>query len=157
MPNAYDTITTLLEGTGCEYRIHVHEPIVTVEDALSKVPHLTGNLLKTIVFKIKDGDWILAAVHHFDRIDYKKLARAFGVNRTKLRSIAPEQLNSELGFEIGGVGPFPVGEGVKVVFDEAARDLGQIFCGSGRNTHTVEIGMRDLLGLTRAAVAPITR
>lgn len=157
MPNAYDTITATLAGNGCEYRIHTHEPIVTVEDALTKVPHLTGNLLKTIVFKIKDGDWILAAVYHFDRIDYKKLAQVFGVNRTKIRSIAPEQVSTDLGFEVGGVGPFPVGENVKVVFDEAAGDLGQIFCGSGKNTHTVEISMQDLLALTGAAVAPISR
>ena len=73
----FEKVQSLLESSGSPFTLHTHPAVSTIEDAEEKVPHLTRNLLKTIVFKIKDGDWILAVVKGHDRIDYKELARAF--------------------------------------------------------------------------------
>jgi Cys-tRNA(Pro)/Cys-tRNA(Cys) deacylase len=153
----YQTVIDMLAASGAAYTIHRHPPVTTIEEARAKVPHLTRNLLKTIAFRIKDGDWILAAVSGAGRIDYKKLAAAVGLKRTALRSIAPAEVATQLGFEIGGVGPFPVRPDVRVVFDDRLPPLGMIFCGSGSNTRTVEMQMADLLELTCGKVAPILR
>jgi Cys-tRNA(Pro)/Cys-tRNA(Cys) deacylase len=153
----YPTVIEMLEQNGAAFHIHEHLPVTTIHEANEKVPHLTRNLIKTVVFRIKNADWVLAAVKGSDRIHYKKLAAAVAVKRTDLRSIAPEEVESGLGFEVGGVGPFPVRKDIRVVFDDTLGDLGTVFCGSGKNTRTVEIKIADLIGLSGGLVYPICR
>jgi Cys-tRNA(Pro)/Cys-tRNA(Cys) deacylase len=78
----YPIIVDMLERSGVPYRLHLHPPVTTVEEAFAKAPHLTHNLLKTVVFRIKAGDWILAAVAGNVRIHCKKLADAMDVKRS---------------------------------------------------------------------------
>ncbi|GBC59183.1 hypothetical protein DENIS_0119 [Desulfonema ishimotonii] len=153
----FDNVMEMLGNSGCAFTLHSHQPIRTIEEAEAKVPHLTENLLKTVVFKIKDSHWILAAVAGPDHIHYKKLGEAFSVSRRKLRSVSPEQVETGLGFEVGGVGPFPVAEDVRIVIDAELAALDRIFCGSGKNTRTVEIAIKDLIALTVARVSSISR
>lgn len=157
MNRAHGKILHLLETSQAEYRLHEHIPIRTIDEAQEKVPHLAKNLLKTVVFRIKDDGWILAAVSGSDRIHYKRLGECFGVNRRALRSVSPEEVQSDLGFEVGGVGPFPVAKDVQVVVDEKLKNLDRIFCGSGLNTKTVELRVADLIRLSRARKYPVTK
>ena len=153
----YSRIMDMLGASGAPFRLHTHPPVTSIDEAVVKAPHLTHNLLKTIVFRIKDGDWILAAVTGDVRIHYKRLADAMAVKRRELRSIAPGEVESELGFQIGGVGPFPIRADVRVVFDAGLAHLGTVFCGSGRNTETVEMDIGDLIRLSQGQVYPIIR
>ena len=153
----YEQVTAMLDAGGFPYRVHAHQPIRTIEEAHAQVPHLTRNLLKTVVFRIKDAQWVLASVKGGDRIHYKKLADACGVKRTELRSVSPAQVEEDLGFQVGGVGPFPVNHKIRVVLDQRLRQLDSIFCGSGRNTRTIEMKMTDLMTLTAATVYPIVK
>ena len=153
----YGKVIEMLEQSGFAYTIHNHPPVTTVEEAHQKVPHLTRNLLKTVVFRIKDAHWILASVTGVGRIHYKKLADAMAVKRRELRSISPEQVESELGFEIGGVGPFPVRDDLRVVFDQALALLDHVYCGSGKNTRTIEMKIGDLIRLANGRVYPIIK
>ena len=154
---AFQTIILMLRNSGMPFRLHDHVPVRTYKDAQTRVPHLTRNLIKTIVFKIKNSHWILAGVNGPDRIDYKFLGQAFGVNRKLIRAISPDQVEAELGFEIGGTGPFPVNPDVRVILDESLMELGTIFCGSGKNTRTVEMSVADLARLSKARISPIRK
>ena len=58
---------------------------------------------------------MLAAVEGDGRIHYKRLADALGRRRTELRSVAPVDVEDELGFQIGGVRRFPTRDDVSVV------------------------------------------
>lgn len=153
----FNYIQSLLKDGGRPYSLHKHPPVITAEDAKAKVPHLAVNLIKTIVFHIKDSHWILAGVNSTDRIDYKLLGKAFGVNRKQLRSVSPKDVEAELGFEIGGVGPFPVNDNVKVILDEGLMKLGAVFCGSGKNTVTLEINVHDLAAVVGARISAISK
>lgn len=153
----YTQVIDMLENSGYPYTVHEHPPVTTVDEAHRIVPHLTRNLLKTVVFRIKDAQWILAAVTGNVRIHYKKLADAMEVKRKDLRSIAPQQVESELGFQIGGVGPFPVRQDIRAVFDQTLVPLDLVFCGSGSNTRTIEMKCADLIRLANARVHPIIR
>ncbi len=154
---AFHKIYSMLESSGAQFIAHSHPRVRTIEDAEKKVPHLTKNLLKTIVFKIKDSDWILAVVKGHDRVDYKQLARAFGVNRKQIRTVLPDTVERHLGFEVGGIGPFPVNDRVKVVMDRALTGIGMIFCGSGKNTVTIEMDIRDLIKLVDPLICDIQK
>lgn len=154
---AFRKVMGLLAASGASYRIHEHPPVCTVAEAHARVPHLTHHLIKTIVFKIKQGKWILAAVDKDDRVDYKRLADALGVKRTALRSIPPERVPRELGFQVGGIGPFPISEEIQVIADQGLVAMGTILCGGGLNTRTVEIDIQALITLAGAVTAPIVK
>ena len=54
----YAKVIQLLEQSGATFHIHEHPPVTTIDEARQKVPHLTHNLLTTVVFRIKDSDVI---------------------------------------------------------------------------------------------------
>nr|WP_319494427.1 YbaK/EbsC family protein [uncultured Desulfobacter sp.] len=153
----FEKIQSFLTQSKVNFRLHHHDPVVTVDQAEAIVPHLTVNLIKTIVFKIKSGPWILAGVSGVDRIHYKYLADIFGVNRKLIRAVSAPDVETGLGFEIGGVGPFPVASDVAVVLDQSLMDLTHVFCGSGRNTVTIEISPGDLAVAGLARIAAIRK
>ncbi len=153
----FEKIQSFLTQSKVNFRLHHHDPVVTVDQAKNIVPHLTVNLIKTIVFKIKDGPWILAGVNGPDRINYKYLADLFGINRKLIRAVSGPDVETGLGFEIGGVGPFPVSSDVVVVLDESLMDQPHVFCGSGRNTVTIEIAPGDLAAAGLARIADIRK
>ena len=153
----YDEVIDLLTHKGVAFKIHRHEAVVTVKEAEEKAPLLVGNLLKTVAFKVKDSFWVLAAVRCHDRIDYRKLAEALGVNRRQLRSLSPEEVEADLRFEIGGVGPIPLRGDVRAIFDSRLINAGKVCFGSGKNTFTLETEFSDLLRATGGETYAITR
>ena len=157
MIDVYDKILDLLSQGEIEFQSHPHDAVRTIEDAKRIAPTLVHALLKTIVFRIKDSIWVLAAVRCQDRIDYRKLAAALNVNRRQLSTLSAEQIESELGYEVGGVGPIPVRDDVKAIFDTNLRDAETIFCGSGKNTCTLELKFVDLLAASGGQVHSIAR
>lgn len=157
LSTAYERVMEMLREAGAPFTLHEHPPIRTIEDAHRHARHLTHHLLKTVVFKIKNGPWILAAVEGGARIDYRGLASAFSVKRTDLRTVSPPEVETSLGFEVGGVGPFAIWEDVEVVLDESVAHLRFIFCGSGLNTRTIEMAIPDLAALPRTRFSPIAR
>ena len=154
---AYQKIITLLQEQRIPFNLHAHAAVRTIADATEKAPLLVERLIKTVVFKIKDGAWILAAVPSAARIDYRKLAAALGVNRRDVRSVAPADVEAELGFEIGGVGPIPLRDDVRALFDRSLLAFEFVRFGSGKNTQTVEMRLTDLLAVTHGQLVSITQ
>jgi Cys-tRNA(Pro)/Cys-tRNA(Cys) deacylase len=153
----YEKIVALLTENGVAFDILHHEVIRTAVDAERAVPGLVDHLVKTVAFQVKEGAYVLAGVPARARIDYKLLADLLGVNRRLLRSLSPEQVEAELGFEVGGVGPFPVVDKMHIYFDTALADAGLIYCGSGRNTRTVAMQFADLLAVSGGELVAITK
>ncbi len=152
---AYDHIIDRLTKEGVSFQIHEHGAVRTIEDAERLAPELVENLLKTVVFKIKDSFWVLAAVRCRERIDYSKLSAALGVNRRQLRSMSPEAIQEELGYEVGGIGPIPVRSDAIAIFDSSLAGAGMIYCGSGKNTRTLGLEFSDLLRASEGSIHPI--
>ncbi len=153
----HEEVIDLLRKNGISFQVHEHPPVVSIEEATVRAPHLLEGLLKTVVFKVKDAFWVLAAVRCHDRIDYRKLADALEINRKQLRSLSPEEVEQALGFEIGGVGPIPVNDKVRVIFDSHLETATMVRFGSGSNTRTIELDFKDLLRVSRGKLFPIVR
>ena len=153
----YEQILNGLAQSNAHYQIHEHAPSVTFQDAADYLDFPLERLLKTIAFRVKNGDWVLAVVQGAGRVDYKKLATHLGTSRDKLVRLTPEQVVSELGYPIGAVGPFPTNVQTRVVFDGGTLALGNVFCGTGRNDRTLEIAIGDLVRLSGGSTAPIVQ
>jgi len=153
----YHTIIERLKEQEIAFSVHEHMAAVTVIDAEERLPFPKEAFLKTVVFKIKNGYWILAAVRGQDSVDYRKLAAAFGVKRGDVVRPLPEEVETSLGYEIGGICPIPVGKDIEVVFDCNTLSMDRVYCGSGRNDRTLEIKLQDLLKVTQGRVLPLIR
>src|SRR5262245_49280042 len=94
----YDEITHRLATSGFRYHIHEHPPSVTVVDAEMHLDFPIAQLLKTVAFRVKNGDWVLAALCGHAQVDYKKLAAQCGVSRDKLVRLSPAEVEQDLGY-----------------------------------------------------------
>ena len=153
----YEQILNGLAQSNAHYQIHEHAPSVTFQDAADYLDFPLERLLKTIAFRVKNGDWALAVVQGAERVDYKKLAAHLGTSRDKLVRLTPEQVETDLGYTLGGVAPFATNVQTRVVFDSGTLALGTVFCGSGRTDRTLEIAIGDLVRLSRGSTAPIVQ
>ena len=143
--SVYEQIVSLLDSRNIPYELHEHEIVRTVGEVEQKLPFLQDKMLKTVAFRVKDGRFILAGLRGHDRIDYRQLAAYCGVNRRAVASMSPEAVEAELGFAVGGVGPFALQPNVVVLLDEQLAEMGTVYCGSGKNTVTLAIDFADLL------------
>jgi Cys-tRNA(Pro)/Cys-tRNA(Cys) deacylase len=153
----YEHILNTLARDNVRHQIHEHTPSVTFQDAIDYLDFPLDRLLKTIAFQIKHGDWVLAVVQGADRVDYKKLAAHLGTSRDKLIRLAPERVETDLGYPLGGVAPFPTNAQTKVVFDSKTLTLGNVFCGTGRTNRTLEIAIDDLVRISGGSAASIVQ
>lgn len=151
----YEQILQLLDEQGVAYRLYEHEPVRTVAEVEEKLPLLLDRMLKTIAFRLRDGRYVLAGLRGHDRLSYPLLARALGVNRRDVTSLSPEAVAAELGFAVGGVGPFALREDVLVLFDGRLLDMGTVYCGSGLSTVTLAVDFADLQRITAGRVVTL--
>ncbi len=151
-------IAAQLAGSGIAHTVHRHVAVATIDEALARVPHLTEDLLKTVVFEIAgSARRLLVAVDCAARVDYRGVAAAAGCSRRALRLVPPERVAAELGFEIGGVGPFRVAPGVEVVLDAGSAPARRVRVGGGLRTLTIELAFGDLAALGEATLAAVAR
>ncbi|MEQ8231287.1 MAG: YbaK/EbsC family protein [Gammaproteobacteria bacterium] len=140
------------------HRVHRHAAVGTIAEAHAEVPHLTEGLWKTVVFEVVPGARrLLVAVACDRRVDYRAVAALAGCSRRALRLVEPARVASELGFEVGGVGPFRVTPAVEVILDDACESTQQVLVGGGLRTLTIELAFGDLVRLGAATVAPVAR
>jgi|tagenome__1003787_1003787.scaffolds.fasta_scaffold19291042_2 Cys-tRNA(Pro)/Cys-tRNA(Cys) deacylase len=153
-----ELLTGRLADSGVRFRIHEHVVSRTVADAEALLPFPLAGLLKTVVFRVKGGPWVLAVCRGQDRVDYRKLALACEVKRADLVRPAPEEVEAALGFAIGGVSPLPPDDTTRSIVDAtAATTLDTVYCGIGRNDQTLEIAIADLIAVAGARVLPIVQ
>ena len=152
----YDTIKHILNEHDVSYTLHSHVPLLTLKDIEEHVTFPVEGMVKAMVFLVKPSTWVIVALGAYSRVDYRKLADALGVKRGALFQASPEQVEAELGFQVGGVAPIPPRADVRVVYDEAVVGLDNVTVGSGRNDVTLEVRMADLLRVVQPIVAPIS-
>jgi Cys-tRNA(Pro)/Cys-tRNA(Cys) deacylase len=151
----FESITSFLTTQGIAFTVHEHIPSYTFADATERLPFPAERLLKTVAFKIKTGDYILAAVRGPDRIDYRKLAAASGAKRTDIIRLSPEEVLTVFGVEVGSVSPVALRGDVAVFFDTQVPTQETVFCGVGRADRTLEIHLTDLVQITGGQVLPL--
>lgn len=153
----YDRIIALLDAAAVPYKIHEHEAIRTVDEVEERLPHLAPIMVKTIAFSLKDGRIVLVAIHGQDRIDYRKIAKAVSTNRRNVRSMSPEEVLAELGYEVGSVGPFALQDNVLILIDEHVAQMPTFNCGSGKTTATLELSFAGLQRVTGGQVLSLAK
>lgn len=154
---AAERIVRLLSERGITFRIHEHVVSRTVADAVASLPFPLEKLLKTVVFRVKGGPWILAGIKGPDRVDYRKLATALAVKRADLVRPEAAEIETTLGVEVGGVSPLPLHDDTRILFDSSVVAMSTVFCGAGRSDRTLEIAVTDLIAVSGGQIASIVQ
>jgi Cys-tRNA(Pro)/Cys-tRNA(Cys) deacylase len=150
-------IQAALAAADVAYKLHEHAASVTIADADANLNFPVERLLKAIAFRNKRGGWLLVGICGYAQVDYKRLAAAVGVNRTQLTRLEFHEVETELGYAIGGVAPFARNAQTKVYLDTGVLQHATIFCGTGRRDCTLEIAPADLVRVAHAHLASLAK
>ena len=111
-------------------------------------------VFKTLVTRV-DGVLTVAVVPVSGSLDLKALAAAAGGRKAAMAD--PADAERTTGYVLGGISPLGQRKALPTVVDESALALPTVMVSAGRRGLQVELPPGDLVRLTRARTAPISR
>jgi Cys-tRNA(Pro)/Cys-tRNA(Cys) deacylase len=113
-----------------------------------------GQLLRTIVVRRGEHDYVFVLTPGGRRIDWGKLRSHLGVRRLSLPDA--DEARDATGYERGAITPFGASTAWPVIADASMRTDGVVAIGGG--AHGVNLHMRapDLVAATKAEIADVT-
>ena len=153
-----NNVTRLLDARGIPYAAHElpNEKLSGLEAAA----HLgvePAAMFKTIVALRADGGKpVLALVAADAEVDLKALGKVLGA--AKLSAARQAQAEQLTGLQTGGISPLAlIGKGFDVVVDASAEELATMYVSGGQRGLNLSLAPKDVLALTRARTAAISR
>jgi len=113
-------------------------------------------VFKTIVITRERGKPLLAVVPGPAQVDLKKMAAALGEKKVSLPT--EREAESLTGLQAGGISPLALlNKGFQVLLDSSAQNWPQIHLSGGQRGLNLRLAPADLMRLTRARLADITK
>lgn len=113
-----------------------------------------ARVFKTLVADV-GGKLAVAVVPVTGQLDMKALAAAAGGKKATLADAAAAQRTT--GYVVGGISPFGQRSKLSTFVDSSALEHPTVYCSAGARGLEVELAPGDLVDLTDAKVATITR
>lgn len=150
--------TLALTRAGVAYRLegYAHDPRAAsygleAAEALGIDP---AQVFKTLVASV-DGRLAVAIVPVEALLDLKALARALGASRAAMADVADAERAT--GYVAGGISPFGQKRPHPTVLDESALTHATVFVSAGKRGLDVAVAPADLVSVTGATTAAISR
>jgi prolyl-tRNA editing enzyme YbaK/EbsC (Cys-tRNA(Pro) deacylase) len=154
----FEQLLAIVAQSGVAFTLHEHAPARTMADAEQNLAFEVGRIVKTVVFRTRDGRLVLAALRGIGRVDYPRLAALAGVNRRDLSPLAPEEVRERLGVEPGSVSPLMQHEGTTLFIDDDVLTIRPtVYCGIGRSDRTLEVAPTDLVALANGSTGSFSK
>ena len=153
-----NNVTRLLESHGIAYQaFELPKEKLSGMEAASHLGVRPERVYKTIVVtRQKRGKPILALVPAPSEVDLKSLSQALGEKKVQLAT----QRDAEriTGLQTGGISPLALlNRGFQVVIDISAQLLDEIHISGGQRGINIRLAAADLVELTNAEMAAISR
>jgi Cys-tRNA(Pro) deacylase len=145
-----ERILKKLDDGGIDYKLFEHDYIHTSEDASNVRSCGLSECTKCLVFKTKEGNFILVITPGNKRADTKKIAKLERTKRIFLAS--PEEVDGMSGCKVGSVGPFGHKTKLKTYMDSDVLKNESCFFSIGLHTKSIEMRTRDLEKLVNAVL-----
>ncbi|MFV0634767.1 aminoacyl-tRNA deacylase [Demequina sp.] len=161
MTDAPDTpATRALAQTGIEYEVTVHGPVRSLEEAAQARGVEPRQILKTLVVRRGEADFLLVLVPGDRQISWPKLREYLGVCRLSMPDA--EGAREATGYERGTITPFgalpaPSGTPWPVIADRliVSRE-GPVSIGAGAHGVAASVHPAQLVEVLDAAIADVT-
>jgi Cys-tRNA(Pro) deacylase len=146
--------TDAIAAAGIAHRIVRTRPAHSAEESadLQGVP--LAALLRTIVVRRAQDDYVMVLVPGGRRFDWPKLRAHLGVSRLSLPDA--EEARAATGYERGAITPFGSSAPWPVIVDAAALEHATVAIGGGARGVNLHLAPGDLVAATGAAVVDVT-
>lgn len=133
---------------GIEDRIiELNEISATVTQAAKSLHVEEKQIAKTLSFHGRDGV-ILVVTAGDAKVHSGKFKRTFHIKSSMLN---PDEVNTLVGHEIGGVCPFGLNPNVEVYLDETLRELPEVYPACGSVNSAIRLSLEELGKYSHAA------
>jgi len=117
-------------------------PVESLEQAAAERGQHPDQVIRSILFHITEGEYMLVLTGGPQQIDWRKLRRYLGISR--LRMANPEEVLDVTGFQIGSVGPFGLSRPIRTLVNRRLFEQEEVSIGSGVRGTTIFIKTKDL-------------
>jgi Cys-tRNA(Pro) deacylase len=135
--NQIPPVSLALEKLGIPHRIFRHEnPVNSFEQAASDRGQRPSQVVRSILFRIGEDEFIMALIAGPAQISWKTLRKHLGQSR--LTMATEDEVLAVTGYRVGTVGPFGLLRPLKVLIDAGVMSEDEVSIGSGiRNTAVI--------------------
>jgi prolyl-tRNA editing enzyme YbaK/EbsC (Cys-tRNA(Pro) deacylase) len=155
MSSPAPSVVSALESLGLDYRVLVHTaPVRSLEEAAAARGVEVVDVVKTLVVRRGDGDYLFVLVPGGRSISWPKLRALLGVSRMSMPPA--DEAFAATGFERGTITPIGASTSWPVVADVVLASRGEITLGSGVHEVAIAVQALPLLEATAAVVADVT-
>jgi len=146
--------TTALDAAGVEYELVVTEPASSAEESAEWQGIGLHQLLRTIVVRRGEDDYLFVLVPGGRRFDWPKLRAHLGVSRLSLPDA--DEARDVTGYERGTITPFGASRAWPVIADSSIGELDKVAIGGGQRGVNVHLRPAVLISATNAEVVDVT-
>jgi Cys-tRNA(Pro) deacylase len=147
-----DRVRAFLEARGLaeglfEFEAHSTK---TAQQAADRMGCELGQIVKTLVFVVDDGQVVVALVSGDQRADLDAVALHAGGTAARMATV--DEVRQATGYAIGGVCPFDLPAGLPVLADDSLLRFEEVYPAAGTPDSMVRIERDLLFQLARPAV-----
>ena len=155
----HPSVERALSAASAPWRAVRHDemdrPIRSPDDFAAALGWDVGRITKSLLLRAQRGDaHAIVVCRATAKLDFAKVGAVLG---TRYEVAPREDLETVVGYPVTGVTPLGVSPDVRVVVDAAIADVRSVMTGGGALGVEVEVDVGDLVGLTAAVVADVTR
>jgi Cys-tRNA(Pro)/Cys-tRNA(Cys) deacylase len=149
-------VSIALEELGVPHKIFRHEsPVTSFEQAASDRGQRASQVVRSILFRIAEDEFIMALVAGPAQISWKTLRKYLG--RSRISMATEDEVFAVTGYRVGTVGPFGLPHPLKVLIDASVMNEKEVSIGSGMRNTAVILNSADLVhALKDADVVSLT-
>lgn len=145
---------TALRASGVAHEVVVTQPASSAEESAEFQGIELRQLVRTIVVRRGQDDYVFVLVPAGRRFDWPKLRAHLGVSRLSLPD--EHEARAVTGYERGAITPFGSERAWPVIADASITALDRMAIGGGRRGVNIHIAPADLVAATGADVADVT-
>jgi Cys-tRNA(Pro)/Cys-tRNA(Cys) deacylase len=149
-----ETAAAALEASGLPYRVVRTEQARSAEESADFQGIPLAALLRTIVVRRGEDDYVLVLVPAGRRFDWPKLRSHLGVSRLSLPDA--HEAHAVTGYERYTITPFGASRAWPVIADASIIDQPVVAIGGGERGVNVHLAPQDLVAATGADVVDIS-
>ncbi|NWF65289.1 MAG: YbaK/EbsC family protein [Chloroflexi bacterium] len=148
-------VSLALEKLNIPHRVFRHEtPVDSFKKAASDRGQRPSQIVRTILFRIRENDFALVLVAGAGQISWKILRKILGKSRITMAT--EEEVLAITGYRPGTVGPFGLAKPVRVIVEAGLLKEEEVSIGSGMRDTAVIVRSADLMkGLGNAEVVEL--
>ncbi|HAX71470.1 MAG TPA: hypothetical protein DCY14_17780 [Anaerolineae bacterium] len=137
-------VSLALEKLNIPHRVFRHEtPVDSFEKAASDRGQRPSQVVRTILFRVTEEDFVLVLVAGPGQISWKLLRKILGKSRITMAT--EEEVLAVTGYRIGTVGPFGLAKPVRIMVEAGVLQEEELSIGSGMRDTAIIIKSNDLM------------